>query len=248
MPFQHNGKSMSDVCTASARAYSHIFNSSQEQRPHKVQQQSDRIGPQTYHTNKPWLRYDRDGTLRATPAFKDTQLKLKPQFPSLTAEVDFVGPDRLACLQLATNSLPWSTTPQRVPQNTHAAVDKIYDPSFGKTASLERQLETTARTYAAVFNSQQKRFKQRAGDVSAELGPGKYDIPTASIAIKNPNHATPTFKSSPWYKVKPLHTQQVHQAPDAIYSPAFAREAWARPGFAYSTRERFPRLRPTWNS
>jgi hypothetical protein len=246
MPYQHNGKSMSNACIASARAYSHIFNSSQEQRPNIVQHGNERVGPQTYYTSKPWLHYDRDGTLHATPAFKDTQLKMKPPFPSVTAEVDFIDPDRLACSQRNSKSLPWSTTPQRLPPNTQATVDKIYDPKYGRTASLERQLETSARAYAAVFMSQQKRFKQPAGDVNVELGPGKYDIPSACMRIKNPNRATPTFKSTPWYKVKPLHAPQVHQAPDAIYSPTSA--LGTRSGFAYSTRERFPKQRPTWNS
>jgi len=252
MPYQHQGKSMAEEVQSSVRAYAHIFNSSQEQRPDAVRVDpygGRPIGPTTYHVRPmAWLNQDRDGTLRATPPFLDRTDNLKST--TLSSEIGFIDPE---CYKFVQNGAPgssgvrWSTMPQRAPLQTQV-LDKFYDPNFGKTVTLERQLEKTPRLYAASFNSNDKRFKPPPEE--PDLGPGKYDVVAACIQIKNPNRETPTFKSKPWYKTKPVHAQEKHEAPDMIRSSALARETkkWTQQGFAYSTRERFPRVRPSWNS
>mgnify|MGYP003685863785 CR=1 FL=1 len=253
----YNGKSLAEACAQSARAYSHIFNSSQEQRPDlvKVDDMFGRpVGPQTYNVPRPqWLKYDRDGTLRKSPAFLDGQLKMKPHSSSLTAKLDYVDPHVFKAVQKnppGSNSYQWPSTSRDALPHDRKPLDKFYDPNYGKTASLERQLETTSRTYAASFKSQDKRFNQFVVDSNIAVGPGKYDVKHNCLEVKNPTQKTPTFQSRPWYKVKPLHREQLQQAPDSIPSSTFARESkvWTQSGFAFSTRARFPRVRPTWSA
>lgn len=107
-------------------------------------------------------------------------------------------------------------------------------------------MEHTARKYAGVFKSDDRRFKPKKE--IHDLAPGSYEPPPGAVQIKDKTRPTYQFKSTADYST--FGMKQVNEPPDMIHSPLMAMQAstWTAKGFPFSTRERFPRVRQTWKS
>jgi len=251
---------------------SHIFNSSQPQRAEIVAnltKGSGRIlGPQTYHL--PPLEWITE-PLRQGSSFISKSGKGIVNYRTVTSDVDFYHqPEVIEKLQpgyYGRHSLPWPRghghhdPSAPLVGDALCSVDKFYDtdvldasraPFTGTQAaippkqSFATEIELSTRKYAGVFASQKPRFKDANAD--CDLGPGQYEVATATIQIIDPKRASSAFKSV----VKPSIAIPPSEAPDVMVvgNPVLERQAkaWRLPGQGvFSTRERFPRVRPRWN-
>ena len=194
-------------------------------------------------------------TPMASFASKTQKMKEKPP---VTAEVDYLtgNPDKLLDMQRQVPpgfyAYTWGNMEQRPVDKRDVKLDKVYDVNYGVKIDMQSQMEQSSRLYAASFNSQDRRFKQKKE--SHDMAPGSYDCSKApgynAINIKDPKKPTYPFKSQTDYSSINFKTAAKNEPPDAIHTPLFAQQAaaWTSKGFAFSTRERFPRVRSTWKS
>lgn len=233
------------------RSFSSVFNSSTPQRPTARSAAAAfggrPLGPNTYHPVQPkWLHEPE----RPVSVFASKTVLREYEVP-LTAQLDFLA--KPAQLSASMGSAPgagglrWPAPPEpREPVRDHG-LDEFCDTVNG---SLGAEVLRTSRNYASSFQSNGKRtgaedavgFK---AETSPALGPGVYELPLASVTIKEPKRATYTFKSQTSGSV---FGAQSNEPPDNVQSiqSAILSRHWTSKGSAFSTRERFPRVRPRW--
>jgi len=260
MPWQQPGiagKTFAQEAAESARQYAHIFSSSVPQRPtHSMRRDSGRpLGPQSYHAAAPpWIHDAR----RAGSAFASRTQKSAQKSRVLTSDVDYLPTtegvdlvDKTRAIAPGLKTLPWSRAPDARPPTFPVTepVDVFYGEDFGPKKSLAGEVNENGRKYAAVFQSTEPRSRPLSETTPKTLGPGVYHDGAAVSAIqvfdgKRPSAAFKTHVASSFV---PLGQAE---PPDCIYSPFLANEAkkWTSKGYAFSTRERFPRVRPRWQT
>lgn len=241
----HLGKTMGEVSHESGRAYSHIFRSSVLQRPADKTLKEKKPAPGQYHPPNPeWITGD---PRMPTSAFSS---KVKKSVPprAVTAEVDYVNNPllyaRTNSLAPGTGSLPWGTQEQRVEAKRDKPFDGFIVPDTGNKMTLGTAMEHSTRVYAATFKSNDNRFRFKDGN---PLGPGSYDTNAATIKIIDPKRQSSAFKA----QLTTAFGQKATSQPlDNIHTPQLAMMAmaWTSRGMGFSTRERFPRVRPQWGS
>jgi len=242
----HNGLTFAQEAAASHRSYSAVFNSSVPQR----QQESAKaaygrvLGPQAYHVPGPVWAHQVD-IRHQTSAFASKTNKSKESRP-ITADVDFVNkPAMISAFRSeapGTRSLPWGVLEQRPVARRDKQYDGFLDPDVGTKQSLGTSVGASARGYAASFKSVDNRFKFKEG---SKLGPGSYEA-QGSVQVHDPKRQSHAFRST----LKSTFKEGAsNEPPDSIHSPQQAAMArtWTSKGFAFSTRERFPRVRPHWS-
>ena len=239
---------MVEQAAASTRDYSSVFNSSVPQRP--LEGAASRsyggrpLGPNSYNPPQPpWIVEIE----RGTSAFLSKTEKSKLAVP-ITAELDFLDkPEQFEMVNpIAPGSkgLKWNEgEPKTIYDFYDQPLDRFYDPDYGVKQTLQKGMVECPRKYAATFNSVDPRFK-KPKEISA-LGPGSYEQPPSAVQIKEPKRMTYSFKSTT--STSSFKTKS-DEAVDSVSSGEAASQAkhWTSKGFAFSTRERFPRQRARW--
>lgn len=186
--------------------------------------------------------------LRMNSVFS-SKTKLSTYKEPLTAHLDFLANAEQLKAQYGsapgTHGLRWPKEPPTITPYRDPGLDE-FSNSVGHT--LELNVLNSSRRYASSFESVSQRGKAAIdGDTPPELGPGYYDLASGSAAIRvhDPRRASANFKS-----VKPelLVGSSVSQPPDNIQSiqSAILMKHWTSKGVAFSTRERFPKVRARW--
>lgn len=276
VPAINTGKTMAQEAAETPQSYSSVFNSSVPQRPvagAAARSYGGRpLGPHTYDPAPPgwpmpyWLKeIDRQG-----PSFisktrqRGGAVGGGREAASITTQIDMlpnvVGENEKGVLPAAelvkkqvsnppgNEGFTWGRQPQHPPEYKDKPLDKYYvteDKKYGKPTMLY-VMEHSDRKYAASFNSQDRRFKELDALAKADnqLGPGTYDMPP-TIGVKDPKRMTYPFKSA----TDPRSLKDIKdEAPSTVTDALFARQAraWTSKGYAFSTRERFPRVRKRW--
>jgi hypothetical protein len=231
------------------RSYSSVFNSSVPQRPaekYATRSYGGRpLGPSSYNPTPPaWL----NEPLRELSSFASKTPLRKFQEP-ITAQLDFLSHAGQLEVQYGAapgaHGLRWPSPPEEREVVRDPGLDNFSDTLVG---SLGNEVALSSRSYASSFQSTSKRgFNADSGaETPAELGPGVYELQLASIRVHDPKRASYTFKSTT--TSSSFGTPSVGQPPDTIQSiqSAILRKHWTARGVAFSTRERFPRVRPRW--
>lgn len=244
------GKTFTQEASESIRAYANIFSSSVPQRPKpSSRRHSGRpLGPHTYHPPNPaWVIDAR----RLHSTFASKTAKDVARDDLLTAEVDYTNrPELWPIVHGAapgTRSLPWSKIPDARPATMPivVALDRFYGEDFGPKDSLVGAVTASARKYASSFTGD-RRFRPPKEATPQALGPGAYtDTTLNAIQVHDEKRSSSAFKVQLASTFIPLGQSD---PPDMIHSPLLAKEAktWTSKGCAFSTRERFPRIRPRW--
>lgn len=233
------------------RTFSSVFNSSTPQRPLErgpaAAYGGRPLGPCSYNPMKQkWL----DDPDRQTWYFSSKTQFTKDRKP-LTADIDFLASQDSTQLKASLGSAPgssglvWPSPPEPREVVRDPGLDEFADNITGSVAS---DIVRSSRRYASSFNSNLKRGAEAVGftpGTTAELGPGVYELPLASVAVKEPKRNSYTFKSQTTGSVFGAST---NEPPDNVQSiqSAILNRHWTSKGSAFSTRERFPRVRPKW--
>jgi len=223
------------------------------------------LGPASYVLPQPvWTVEPR----RLGSPFSSKSPKIPPTPHPITQEVDYLNkPELFASFRNTSpgsRSLPWvqidAARPHTgvpaehdVPEEAlrrfqsfdrFRSVDQIYDVDYPPKQHLATAMTLSARKYASSFASADKRFRPKT-DTTGTMGPGMYDTATATVQIHDPKRSSSAFKTELATSFKP---QGQTDPPDMIHDPLLANQAktWTHKGFAFSTRERFPRTRPRW--
>ena len=229
------------------RSFSSVFNSSVAQRPSTVTTArafgGRPIGPSTYHPPPPGWHNDPQ---RQNAAFS-SKTALRTYATPLTAHIDFQITSINTCIGAAPGArgLHWPEPPEVREPYREPGLDAFSD-AVGK--SLWSDVMGSSRTYASSFMSTVKRGEEQVGvsrPTSPGLGPGVYDVALASVRVRDPKRMNYTFKSQSSGSV---FGAPANQPPDTVQSiqSAILKKDWTSKGVAFSTRERFPRIRPRW--
>lgn len=248
------GKTFTHEAAEHICSLSHIFNSSVPQRApvSKASLGGRVLGPETYQPTPPvWVNEPR----RMGSAFCSKSAKGSDMGRTMTSDVDFLNkPELFGTLRECapgSRTLPWTRESEARPR-THPSsntpntpftyVDVIYDVDFPPKQHLATAVDESGRRYASSFTSAEVRFREVKQPTA--LGPGQYEVATSTVAIIDPKRSSCAFKTV----VPPVFCKIPPEAPDNIHNPRLAMQAktWTSKGCAFSTRERFPRVRPRW--
>jgi len=248
------GKSFTVESADHICSLSHIFNSSVPQRASVTKPSIGGrvLGPQTYQPPQPrWVYEPR----RMGSSFCSKSAKGIVNDRTITSDVDFLNkPELYATVRECapgSKTLPWMRVdPARprthpasnTPNTPYVAVDVMYDANFPPKQTLATGVVESSRKYASSFTSAERRFKEATQNTT--LGPGQYEMATSTVQIIDPKRASSAFKTV----APPSIAKAPSEAPDMIHNPLLAQQAktWTSKGFAFSTRERFPRVRARW--
>lgn len=233
------------------RTFSSVFNSSTPQRPvarsAAAAYGGRPLGPNSYNPAKPEWMHDPD---RQTWYFSSKTNFTKDTKP-LTAEIDFYASQESTQLKAAQGSAPFSNGLQWPPPPEPREV--VRDPGLDEfsdaiNGSVSSEVIRSSRRYASSFNSTMKRGANAVGytpGTNAELGPGVYELPLQTVNVREPKRNSYTFKSQTSGSVFGATS---NEPPDNVQSiqSAILNRHWTSKGSAFSTRERFPKVRPRW--
>jgi len=231
------------------RTFSSVFNSSTPQRPTARSAAAAYggrpLGPSSYNpTKQKWLvEPEREASVFASK----TPLR-KYEVP-LTSQLDFLAHAGQLAVQYesapGSKGLHWPAPPEPREVVRDPGLDEFCDAVTGSVGS---EIVRSSRKYASSFQSNSRRGGEQVGfspATSAELGPGVYDLPFEAVKVREPKRASYTFKSQ---TNSSIFGASSNEPPDNVQSiqSAILNRHWTSKGSAFSTRERFPRVRSRW--
>ena len=235
------------VVPHSTRTFNSVFSSSTPQRPGiSVPSYGSRpLGPTTYHPRGPAWHNDPS---RMTSTFLSKVPNRTKMGTPLTCEIDYLeSPERSMRATLTSGPSSHGHAWPNALEPRELMRDKAFDDFCEiDVGTLSSAVTHSSRRYASSFQSASKRMPSDTdGATSPVLGPGAYDTAKASIVVHEPKRANYTFKSQTQGSLFDAHA---NQPPDAIQSiqTAILLRHWTSKGSAFSTRERFPRVRKRW--
>ena len=178
---------------------------------------------------------------------------LRPTSNPLTSQLDWTF--GLGQLDASYESCPgskglhWPPPPEPREVVRDHGLDEFCDTVAGSVSS---DVVRSSRKYASSFNSNATRIATEARDLpgfkhptSGELGPGIYEVPLEAVTVKDPKRSNYTFKSQ---TSSSIFGASSNEPPDNVQSinSAILNRHWTSKGSAFSTRERFPRVRAKW--
>jgi len=203
------------------------------------------LGPTSYHPKNKLVNWNNDTDRMSASFASKTVLGNDP--PPITSDIDYMD-DPYGSLLASIASSPSARGhgwPNALEPREPARDPGLDEFSISRAGTLEHEVVRTSRKYASSFHSGMKRMPPTKHITPEELGPGVYNIASASISVRDPKRASYCFKSQ---TASAMFDGVASQPPDTIQpiQSAILMKHWTSSGSAFSTRERFPRERKKW--